>query len=175
MIGRATRLGQTGLALAAWFALGAAAAPAPAWRLTPNGLGPVRIGMTRAQVTRLVGARLEGETLTPGCVETQAVRGWTGIGFMFEAGRLTRISVGDGARVVTPRGIGVGGGEDAVRRAYGSTLAVEPHKYDDAPARYLTYWTVPRRRGVRFETDAHRRVVTIHAGGPSIEYVEGCL
>jgi hypothetical protein len=62
----------------------------------------------------------------------------------------------------------------AVRRAYGKGLKAEPHYYEDRPAEYLTFWTVPRKRGVRFETDSKRRVQTIHAGTAAIELVEGC-
>ena len=39
-----------------------------AWRLTPDGLGPVRIGMSRADVTRIVRVPLEGQELTEGCI-----------------------------------------------------------------------------------------------------------
>ena len=163
-------LASTGLALAT-----AAAVPPSAWRLTPDGYGPIRIGMRRAEVARIVAAPLVGEEVTEGCIETHASRGWGGMWFMFEEGRLTRISISGRTRVATPRGVGVGTTEAAVRRAYASGLTVEPHHYEDAPAHYLTFWVRPNVRGVRFETDRSRRVRTIHAGGPSIEYVEGCL
>lgn len=166
---------RAGALLACAITLAAASEPDPSWRLTPEGLGPVRIGMTRAQVTTLVGAPLEGEEFTEGCIEMQATRGWTHVWFMFEEGRLTRLSVGGETPIRTPRGIGPGDTEEAVRRAYGSGLIAEPHEYQDPPARYLTFWTQPDRRGVRFETNERGRVDTIHAGGPSIQYVEGCL
>jgi hypothetical protein len=166
--------------VAAAAALLAGAAPAAqdrsAWRITPDGMGPLRIGMTRAQVTRIVGAPLEGEELTEGCIEMQPARGWAGIFFMFEEGRLSRISLsGRESGIATPRGISVGASEAEVRRAYGRGLQSEEHTYQEAPARYLTFWTVRDRRGVRFETNGRQRVETIHAGGPSIAYVEGCL
>jgi len=50
----------------------------------------------------------------------------------------------------------------------------EPHYYLGLPAEYLTYWTVAKKRGVRFETGTKRRVETIHAGLDSIRLVEGC-
>lgn len=166
--------------IAALAVLLAATAPSAAqepagWSLTPGGVGPVRIGMTREEVTRLLGP-LEGDQVTEGCIEAQPVRGglpdtW----FMFEEGRLTRISIGEASPLRTPRGIGVGATEAQVRRAYGSRLRTERHEYQDPPARYLTFWLRPDVRGVRFETDESRRVRTIHAGGPSIQYVEGCL
>ncbi|HEX8653755.1 MAG TPA: hypothetical protein VF693_00835 [Allosphingosinicella sp.] len=152
-----------------------AAAQDPGWRLTPEGYGPIRIGMSRAQVARIVGAPLEGEEHTEGCIVAHSARGWSGMWFMFEQGRLSRVSISARSRVTTPRGVGVGASETAVRRAYPRGLQVEPHHYEGLPGRYLTFWLRPNARGVRFETDRTRRVRTIHAGGPSILYVEGCL
>ena len=151
-------------------------AAAAAWPLTPDGWGPVRIGMTQAQVARALGVVPRGEPVEPGetCVE-QISDKHPGMWFMFEDGRLTRISIGEHSRVTTPRGIGLGATSAAVRQAYPKGLKAEPHHYEGRPAEYLTYWTQAGKRGVRFEIDARRRVDTIHAGGPSIQYVEGCL
>ncbi len=158
------------------FVLGAAPAPG-SWPVTPNGWGPVKIGMTRAQVARALGAPLRGEAIESVdiCVE-QSAQGaaFSGVVFMFENRRLTRISAGSRSRLRTPAGIRVGATAAQVRRAYGRNLQAEPHHYIGRPAEYLTYWTVPGKRGVRFETSESRRVERIHAGGPSIQYVEGC-
>jgi hypothetical protein len=153
-----------------------AAAPQPQWRLTVEGLSPVRIGMTRQQVEAALHTRLEGEPIEDekSCVELVPVGRDRGLWFMFEEYKLTRISIGKPSRITTPRGIGLGASADAVKRAYGRGLKSEPHKYEDRPAEYLTYWTVPGKRGVRFETDGKRRVQTIHTGTGSIQYVEGC-
>jgi hypothetical protein len=104
----------------------------------------------------------------------RAARGWANNWFMFEDERLTRISIGKGSRTRTLRGIGIGSSEAEVHRAYGPGLRVEPHRYTEWPARYLTVWARSPAHGLRFETDPSRRVRSIHAG-PSIEYVEGCL
>ena len=158
------------------FVIGAAPVPG-SWPLTPAGWGPVRIGMTRAQVAKALGARLSGAAIesVDRCVE-QSARGsaYAGVIFMFEDRRLTRISAGSSSRVRTPSGIRVGATAAQVRRAYGRKLHAEPHKYLAPPAEYLTYWTAPNKRGVRFETSERRRVERIHAGGASIQYVEGC-
>ena len=164
-------------ALAAMLAaLPAAAQPQQQWRLTPDGLGPVRIGMTRAQVSAALNARLEGEPIEDAdvCVEMTARGKLPGVHFMFVDRLLSRISLGRPSRITTPRGIGAGATEAQVRAAYGRGLRSEPHQYEDAPARYLTFWVRPDVRGVRFETDRQRRVRTIHAGTDSIGYVEGC-
>jgi len=143
------------------------------WQLTPNGYGPVRIGMTHAQAVHALGAPLEGEEISEGCAEMGAP-GLEGINFMFQNGRLTRISVWDPNGAMTPRGIGIGATEAEVRQAYGSGLDIAPHFYSGPPAKYLTFWLRPGRSGVRFETDDEGSVVAIHAGTDSIEYVEGC-
>ena len=145
------------------------------WHLTPDGWGPVRIGMSRAQVERAIGAKLEGEPLEDeqSCIEMAPVGPDTGVWFMFEDFKLSRISVGDPSKVTTPRGIGVGASADQVRRVY-PRIKAEPHYYEDKPSEYLTFWTVPNKRGVRFETSSKRQVQAIHAGTASIQYVEGC-
>lgn len=145
------------------------------WHLTPDGWGPVRIGMSRAQVERSIGAKLEGEPLEDeqSCIEMAPVGPDTGVWFMFEDFKLSRISVGDPSKVTTPRGIGVGASADQVRRVY-PRIKAEPHYYEDKPSEYLTFWTVPNKRGVRFETSSKRQVQAIHAGTASIQYVEGC-
>ena len=167
------RLAVLPVALAA----SAAAAAAPAsWPLTVDGWGPVKIGMSRSQVERALHVRLKGEAIEDekACVEMVPAGRDRGLWFMFEDYRLSRISVGQPSKVKTPRGIGIGASADAVRRAYSGGLKIEPHHYEELPAEYLTYWTAPGKRGVRFETDRNRRVQTIHAGTASIQFVEGC-
>jgi hypothetical protein len=93
---------------------------------------------------------------------------------MFEDRALARVSAWDGSTVAVAEGIRVGATEAAVRAAFGSRITEEPHQYEAAPAKYLTVWTTPRRRGVRFEINSQGVVGAIHAGGPQIEYVEGC-
>jgi hypothetical protein len=148
---------------------------ATAAHLTPAGWGVVKIGMSQAQVAKALGSKLEGEPIENEqvCVE-KVSPGHPDMWFMFQKGKLTRISVGEKSRVTTPRGIGIGATAGEVRRKYAKGLQAEPHHYLDLPGEYLTYWTAPKKRGVRFETDVKRRVETIHAGTDSIEYVEGC-
>jgi len=155
---------------------GTAAAQPPQWRLTPAGYGPAQIGMTRAQVSSALGVSLEGEAIEDAntCIEMDAQSTFPGVYFMFVNRRLSRVSLTEPSRVKTPRGIGIGASEAQVRRAYPRGLRGEAHEYTGAPARYLTYWVRSEVSGVRFETDARRRVTTIHAGTDSIGYVEGC-
>lgn len=159
-----------------------AAAPAPTapaydWKLTPTGWGPVHIGMNRDQVQKALNDQLEGDAFDNygDCVElfpeAEALKGSF---FMFQSGKLTRISVSAPSHIVTPRGVGVGTSADEVRKAYGEQLQAEPNHYLDLPAEYLTFWLKPDKSGVRFETDAQRKVEIIHAGNDSIRLIEGC-
>ncbi len=153
-----------------------AAAALGSWPLTPDGWGPVRIGMSRGEVERVLDVTLEGEALEDeaSCIELVPQGPERGLWFLFEGYRLARISIGAPSPVTTPRGIGVGATADAVRRSYPRGLKAEPHYYEGPPAEYLTFWTVAGKRGIRFETDGKRRVQTIHAGNAAIELVEGC-
>ncbi|WP_296820171.1 hypothetical protein [Brevundimonas sp.] len=104
---------------------------------------------------------------------------------MVEDGVLTRISVFEPAGLTTDRGFGVGASAVEIKAAYGDALQTEPHHYVGLPAEYLTAWVGgppadpyvqdPAARGVRYETNAEGVVEQIHLGGPSIQYVEGCL
>jgi hypothetical protein len=164
------------LAAVALSATSALAQPRP-WHLTPDGYGPVRIGMTRAQVERALNVRLEGEPVDDAnvCIEMGAERGeHRDLIFMFLERRLSRIAAIDASRVTTPRGIGIGATAAQVRRTYGRGLLAEEHTYIGRPAEYLTFWTVRNRRGVRFSTGTDRRVETIIAGNDSIQLIEGC-
>lgn len=156
-----------------------AATPAPTydWKLTPAGWGPVRIGMSRAQVETALKVQLEGEAFDNegSCIELYSSNeGLTGLYFMFLDGKLSRVSAGDKSKIKTPRDMGIGATADEVRAAYGEKLQTEPHRYLDLPAEYLTFWLKPAKSGVRFETDAQRKVETIHAGNDSIQLIEGC-
>lgn len=152
------------------------ATPAPNWTLTPSGWGPVRIGMSRAQVSKALNVELVGDSSDDfSCQELiGADDALPGLYFMFENGKLTRITATEFSTVATPRGLHFGSTEEEVRKAYGEGLKIEPHHYLDAPARYLTFWIKPERSGVRFETDIHGKVESIDVGTSSIQYVEGC-
>src|SRR3546814_10393803 len=100
---------------------------------------------------------------------------------MVEDGRLTLVSLSNPTEVKTDRGFGPGDTAAAIKAAYGEDVAASPHEYEAAPAEYLTVWTTgagdepyirsPEARGIRYEIDQSGTVATIHAGGPSIQYV----
>lgn len=87
-------------------------------------------------------------------------------------GAVRRITVGQRSPVKLIEGIGVGSTEKAVLGAFPGFRA-SPHKYVDAPAKYLTQpGNDPR---LHFEIGADGRVSLIHVGTmPHLAYVEGC-
>lgn len=157
--------------------------------LTPEGWGPLRIGMTRDEVTAAVGDfdDPDGTGLPDpeSCDNYPPSRAPAGLYVMLEQGVLTNIALAEGSTVETSEGLSVGDSADAVRAAYGDQLVVEPHHYIGLPAEYLTVWIAgeitengtsdPNARGIRYETNTDGLIQLIHAGGPSIQYVEGCL
>lgn len=164
------------LAAAALAAAPAVAQPRP-WHLTPDGYGPARIGMTRAQVERALNVRLEGTPVDDAndCIEMGPGGGpHRDLIFMFIQRRLSRIAAIDASRVTTPRGLGIGATAAQVRRGYGRGLRAEEHTYLGRPAEYLTFWTRRNVRGVRFVTGLDRRTEVVMAGDESIRLIEGC-
>jgi hypothetical protein len=157
--------------------------------LTADGWGPLRIGITLAEVTAAAGPDADPEAVggpePEVCDIFHPARAPEGLRVMIEDGRLTRISLSDPTEVKTDRGLGPGDAAAAVEAAYGEELVSSPHEYEEAPAEYLTVWTgggreetyvrSPDARGIRYEVDHSGTVDIVHAGGPSIQYVEGCL
>ena len=171
-----------------------AAAPAPspnasALVLTPEGSGPLRIGMSLADLVTTYGPDSDPDSVGGPepelCDQFRPARAPEGLLVMVEEGRLSRITAMSDSEVETAKGLGVGATAAEVRAAYGALVRAEPHEYQDPPAEYLTIWTrggasggeaaPPHSHGIRYEIGDDGKVAFIHAGGPSIQYVEGCL
>jgi hypothetical protein len=143
-----------------------------AWTVRSNGIGPVKIGMTLAQLSETLRQKLsEEESGTEGCFYIQA-RGHDHIAFMIIDGRLARIDV-DASGIFTTSGLQVGDSEAHVRNFYGAKMKVTEHQYVDT-GHYLTIRSDDPRYGMRFETDKGK--ITIFYAGTyhAIQYVEGC-
>lgn len=151
--------------------------------LTSEGWGPLRIGMTRDEIVAAA-----GEDANPGavggpepeeCDQFRPRNAPEGMIVMVERGRLTRITLVAGSSIRTEAGFGVGDSAAEIRTAYGARGVRSPHKYKPSPADYLTVWSAgpesSNPRGIVYESGTDGRVTHIHAGGPSIQYVEGCL
>ncbi|HET9439472.1 MAG TPA: hypothetical protein VFO52_04850 [Longimicrobiales bacterium] len=157
--------------------------PAPAADvLTSDGWQDLRIGMTRAEVVAAAGEDANPEAVGGAepeqCDQFRPARAPAGMLVMVEQNRLTRISLSAPAQLKTDRGFQVGDSASVIKAAYGAAALVTPHKYVGAPAEYITIWATrppsPEARGIVYEIGDDGRVVHIHAGSASIQYVEGC-
>lgn len=151
--------------------------------LTPDGWGPLRIGMSRAEVVAAAGEDANPDAVGGAepdrCDEFRPRNAPAGILVMVESGILTRISVSKNPEISTPEGLHVGDRGSSVLAEYGSRARVDPHQYWEPPAKYITVWqqasSEADRRGIRYEIDSAGEIAHLRAGGPSIEYVEGCV
>jgi hypothetical protein len=94
---------------------GAARADAPAAEpavLTAEGFGPLRIGMSRAEVVKALGEDSDPEGVggpdPESCDMFRPLRAPEGMLVMIEEGRLTSISLIEGSKVATDRGLRLG-------------------------------------------------------------------
>ena len=157
--------------------------------LTAGGWGPLHIGMTLDEVLAVAGPDSDPEAVggpePEACDIFHPAKAPEGLRVLIEEGRLARISISGPTEVKTDRGLGPGDTAAAVKAAYGAELISSPHEYEEAPAQYLTVWASgasrepyvrsSEARGIRYEVGGDGRVDVIHSGGPSIQYVEGCL
>jgi len=141
--------------------------------LTPYGWGKITIDMAEAEAVAAGLSLPESAKAGPEC-HVLVSRAYPGLLAMVEDGKVSRISVRETTALKTDKGLGVGDTPEAVRAAYGDSLVSLPHKYAPAPAAYLTVWSLPNKRGVRYVIGDTGKVAEVHVGGPSIEYVEGC-
>lgn len=135
--------------------------------LGPEGLGAIKVGSAPP-------ASLKGDAapISQGCriFSDKARRVYA----MTDGKVVTRVTAMRGSPVKTAAGLATGESEAEVRRAY-PDVTQEPHKYVEAPAKYLDWRPGGGNTGLRFEIDAQGKVSAIHAGRePEIEYVEGC-
>ena len=154
--------------------------------LTPLGYGPLKIGMTQAEADAAVGPppANAAEAEPSECRYYHPPRAPEGLLVMVEKGVLTRLTATRDSTVKTEDGVGVGADGEQLKARYGAAT-VTPHKYQGAPSAYVTLWpgrpqlqgayvTDPTARGLVFEIGDDGKVAFIHAGGPSIQNVEGC-
>ena len=143
-----------------------------AWVIREEGVGPVKIGMTPAELSATLHQKLsEDEGGGENCFYV-TVRDHDHVSFMIVEGRLVRIDV-DAPGVATSAGIQVGDSEVRARKVYGNRMKVTAHFYID-DGYYLTSRSADGRYGVRFET-ASGKIVRYYAGNyDAIQYVEGC-
>lgn len=155
--------------------------------LTGEGWESLRIGMTRAEIVEALGEDANPNAVggpdPESCDQFRPERAPESMLLMVQSDRLTRISLTDPSEIMTDKGLRVGDTAERVKAAYGDQAIVTPHKYQDAPAEYVTVWTRgggegyiedENARGIVYEIGSDGTVMAIHAGGPSIQYIEGC-
>ncbi|MGQ3040082.1 MAG: hypothetical protein ACT6TH_03250 [Brevundimonas sp.] len=151
--------------------------------LSAQGFGPLRIGMTTAEIEAALGPDANpnavGGADPESCDQFRPQRAPENMLVMTERGVLTSIWLTRTSDIPTDRGFRIGDSAASIKAAYGSAATVELHKYEPAPAEYITVWsssdhTSPAARGIKYEIGQDGNVKAIAAGGPSISYVEGC-
>lgn len=156
------------LLLFATLAAPAAARLPDSARLTPSGLGPIKVGMTEPEVEKALGRKIRQNKLAGvgGRCGSARLRGG---GMLFTDDVLARVSLFT-RRFATKSGIRVGDPESAIRAQYGKRAKRSPHVYTDGH-----YYKVTRgNRRLNFETD-DGEITIIHGGRiPEVDYVEGC-
>lgn len=154
-----------------------------AMKLTAQGYGPLRIGMSVAEIEAALGPDANpdaaGGPNPAECDMFRPARAPEGLLVMVENGALTSVWLSRNTDVETDRALNIGDTAAEVKRVYGDAAVVTPHKYVSAPAEYITVWTTsdregPNARGLTYEIGSDGRVKSIAGGGPSIQYVEGC-
>lgn len=157
-------------------------------QITPQGWGPLTIGMSVDEITAAAGPDANPEAVgsadPEACDQFRPANAPEGVLVMVEDGALTRISLTDNRQIRTDAGLTLGASSDEVRAAY-NEVEITPHKYEPSPAVYIDAWQNveggdaaadnPDARGIRYVVGSDGFVDAIHAGGPSIRYVEGCL
>jgi hypothetical protein len=147
--------------------------------LTVEGYGDMRIGMPIAEARQVSGQPMNNEALEPeipGACSEQRYTTSDGdqLWLMFEGDVITRITASNEApRTRTAQNVGVGSTDAEVRAAYENVIEEGAH-YNEPPAHNLLIWTVPDQSGLLFEVNEQGIVTAVHAGGPSIRYMEGC-
>jgi hypothetical protein len=147
--------------------------------LTVEGYGDMRMGMTIAEARTVSGLALANPALEediPGACSEQEYPLPNGekLWLMFEGDRLTRVTAGsESPSTRTAQNVGVGSSDAEVRTAYQNVIEEGAH-YNPPPAHNLLVWTTPDQSGFLFEVSEQGVVTSVHAGGPSIRYMEGC-
>lgn len=146
------------------------------WTLRLDGIGPVRVGMTIAEVERLLGATARIDRIEPDdeCGYAYLSTIPTGLSLMLSRDTVVRVNV-DTSGFLDEAGLGVGSTETEVLARRAGRVRVEPHYYTGPEGHYLIV-DDPARPGFRliYETDG-QRVLSVRAGRlPEAELVEGC-
>jgi hypothetical protein len=145
-----------------------------AWTVTPSGIGPIRVGMSAADLQRVAG----DITLPANDAECAYVRppaAPAGVVVMLARGQVARVDI-DSAGVQSDAGVAVGDSTSRVSQAYAGRVTVTPHKYLQS-GQYLTVRSPsPQDSTLRIVFEADSGHVKRFRSGriPEVEWVERC-
>lgn len=148
-----------------------APSPASARVIGLEGLGDLRVG----EPVPGKGAWAERGAQTSDACRTVSSPEYPGVYAIVSEGKVRRITVGQRSDVKLAEGVGIGATETEVGKWFAG-FRKEPHKYEDAPAKYLTAPNAEKApSALRFEIGQDGKVKLIHVGTmPVLAYVEGC-
>jgi len=148
-----------------------ATTPASMKTLGLEGLGDLRIGKPVPNGSTWAE---RGAQASDACT-TVTSSAYPGVYAIVLDGKVQRITVGKRSDVKLVEGIGVGASEQDAEKWFGGFRS-EPHKYEAAPAKYLTAPNAGRGdSALRFEIGQDGKVSAMHVGlMPALAYVEGC-
>jgi lysophospholipase L1-like esterase len=160
-------------ALAPWDGVFFELTRVPDWQVSLRGVGPVRFGMSMAELERALGGNLSTVSRTE-CTYVNSPGLPQGLKLMVDSGRVVRAEVHT-AGIRTDSGAEVGITESQIRRMYPG-VRTEPHKYTGPEGHYLIVRGEAADSGSRFIFETDGRVVTQYRAGlrPQVDYVEGC-
>lgn len=138
--------------------------------LSLAGLGDLRIGKPVPADSRW---RAAGAQASDSCLVFSSPD-YPGAYAIVEGGKVRRISIGQRSQVSLVEGIGIGATEAEVLQYF--PFPATPHKYVDAPGKYLTAPNADSgSSALRFEIGSDGTVSQIHVGTmPVLGYVEAC-
>jgi hypothetical protein len=143
-----------------------------------DGIGPVTIGMTRAEADRAMGETMRRpDGAAAGGADCQY--GYytdmpQGVAFVLIDDVVARIDMMRG-ETPTPEGAHIGSEEFAVADLYTGRASLSPHKYVEG--HYITVTSGdPSEASLRYVFETENGLVTRYRSGrvPEVEYVEGC-
>ncbi|MCT8267804.1 hypothetical protein NYQ83_11025 [Afifella sp. JA880] len=136
-----------------------------------EGLGDLRIG----EAVPEGGSFAERGAQTSEACRTVSSPDYPGVYAIVADGKVQRITVGQRSDVKLAEGVGVSSSEKEVRSWFGG-FREEPHKYEEAPAKYLTAPNAESgSSALRFEIGRDGKVKLFHIGVmPYLAYVEAC-
>ncbi|MEM0980931.1 MAG: hypothetical protein AAGH78_11735 [Cyanobacteria bacterium P01_H01_bin.58] len=139
-------------------------------RVTTNGVGPIKIGMTPLEAEQASGVAFTNTGSwpeNPYCYYVEPIDNTLDVSFMVTEGRISRVDVGAHSPIVTLSGAGVGSSEEAILALYPGQIDMLPHRYV-MDGNYLEF--IPRD-----EVDSDYRVIFESSDGYVTHYRAGRL